>query len=454
MQKVEQMKTRHSSGRVVQILLICIMAVLTLQEGTLAQDNRVKQNQLRQGIRVLTKVNPSSDIVALRVYLPVGPRYESAEQSGLSNLMLRLLQAGTETRTAADIANAIDSIGAELSTDINKDYGGLVLKTTRATFDQGLDIFFDCLLHSVFPEDRLANERQTILREIKQDRDNLLNEAFRLFQKDFYGEHPYGNPALGLEETVSQLSREDVVQKYDWALSPSELIFVAVGNFDPDQLIQKIDKEFRARKISRSSRKGLPIEVDNHLAVTAENKTSIVKRQSEAENLILGYLAPAINSKDFAVMRVIDSIMGGSMNSRLFTELREKRHLAYQVGSAYPNRLGPSFFGIYMGGSAPDKHETAVQSILAEVEKLKNEPVPADELQRAKTFIKGTFIMSQETNMGQASLYGLHEVMGLGADYVEKFPTLIDAVTAEDIRRVAQEYFTTYTLTAIQPEKK
>jgi len=432
-------------------LLGSLLILVLVQEAALSQVNVVEKTVLANGATVLTKVNPSSDIVALRVYLKVGPRYETAQQCGLSNLMLRLLQAGTESRSSRQIANDIDSIGAELSTDINKDYGGLALKTTRATFEQGLEIFLDCLLHPVFPEDRLVNERETILKEIRQEKDSLLSETFKLFQKEIYGNHPYAYPALGLEETVARFEREDVVALYEERLDPARLLFVAVGNFDPDRLRSRLEAEIGALPLQTGvwdwalDSTLLPLPAD-HQAVTVE-------RDSEAEWMVLGFLAPAIGSPDYPVMKVLDSIMGGSMNSRLFTELRDKKGLAYQVGSTFPTRLGPGIFAAYIG-AAPENHRSVVEGILAEVKKIQQEPVEPDELQRAKTYIKGTFIMSQETNMGQAGLYGLFEAMGMGYEYVDTYPEEISRVTAEQIQQAARRYLTFYTLAAIRPTPK
>jgi predicted Zn-dependent peptidase len=175
------------------------------------------------------------------------------------------------------------------------------------------------------------------------------------------------------------------------------------------------------------------------------------ERVSEAEWLVMGYLAPPIASKDYAAMKVLDSIMGGSMNSRLFTELRDKKGLAYQVGSMYPSRLGPSIFATYIGAS-PENHDGVVAGILEEVERIKNEPVPEEELERAKTYIKGTFIMSQESNMGQASLYGTYEMLGVGYQFVDQYPALIGEVTAEKVQQAARAYLNFYTLTTISPK--
>lgn len=417
----------------------------------MTQSPDVQKTILANGVTILTKVNPSSEIVALRVYLEAGPRYEKAEECGLTNLMLRMLQAGTTNRSALQIANEIDSIGADFNTDLNKDYGGLVLKTTRATFEQGLDVLLDCLLHPTFPEDRLVNERETLLKEIRQERDSLLTEAFKLFQQQIYGVHPYALPALGEEETVARFQREDVVRYYESRMDPNRLVIVAVGNFDPQLLINRLEAEVGALPVRP---RPMPRPLDSALLpLQSDHRASVVQRQSEAEWLVLGYLAPAIASADFPAMRVLDSIMGGSMDSRLFIELRDKRGLAYQVGSAYPARLGPSIFAIYIG-SAPENHEAVVDGILQEVHRLKYEPIPEDELERAKTFIKGTFIMSQETNMGQAGLYGLYEVMGLGAQFVEAFPELITAVTAEQVQEAARKYLTFYNLTTIQPQRR
>lgn len=441
-------KKKVSCIRRIGTVLILPAILLFAQEAALSQINVVERTQLDNGVTVLTKVNPSSEIVALRVYLPVGPRYEQPEQSGLSNLMLRLLQLGTESRDALRIALDVDSIGADFSTDVNKDYGSLVLKTTRATFEQGLDVFFDCLLHPTFPEDRLVNERETILKEIRQEKDSLLTETFRLFQKEIYQDHPYGIPAIGVEETVSTFEREDVRRFYESRLDPGRMVFVAVGNFDPEALRARLKAELGDFPIRREAR---PPALDGRLLpLPTEDRAILFERDCETEWLVLGYLSPSIKSADYAATKVLDSVMGGSMNSRLFTELRDKQGLAYQVGSTYPTRLGPSIYAIYIG-AAPENHDAVIAGIAEQVAKICTEAISEEELERAKTYIKGTFIMGQETNMGQSGLYGLFETLGMGYKYVEEYPRQIDAVTAERLQEVAREYLTLYTLTAIRP---
>ncbi len=431
------------------IALIATGAAQAAREANLSSINEVRQTILPNGVKVLTKVNPSSEIVAFRAYLRVGPRFETPAESGLSNLMLRLLQSGTESRSAVEIATAIDSIGAELSTDVNKDYGSLVLKTTRETFPEGLEILFDCLLRPTFPEDRFLNERDTVLKEIRQEKDSLLTEAFRLFQQELYRDHPYGLPALGTEESVEPMECEDVVRFYRERLDPADLVFVAVGNFDPAFLMKRIEEETGGLKVRPAAQ---PRALDGALMpLPVEPSSYHFERVSEAEWLVMGYLAPPIASKDYAAMKVLDSIMGGSMNSRLFTELRDKKGLAYQVGSMYPSRLGPSIFATYIGAS-PENHDGVVAGILEEVERIKNEPVPEEELERAKTYIKGTFIMSQESNMGQASLYGTYEMLGVGYPFVDEYPALIGEVTAEKVQQAARAYLNFYTLTTISPK--
>lgn len=414
----------------------------------MSQINTAKKTVLANGVTILTKVNPSSDIVAFRLFLQAGPRYEKPNENGLSNMMLRLLQAGTKTRSLQEIAEAVDSIGADFNTDLNKDFGGLVLKTTRATFDQGLEILLDCLLNSNFPEDRFLNEQETILREIRQERDNILPETFRLFQQEIYQDHPYAQPALGTEETVSAFSRDDVIRYYENCLDPDRMLVVAVGNFDSDALIGRM-KETLGRLPDQAEHGERALD-GTLLPLPTGHRVLIEERESEAEWMVLGYLAPAAGSPDYAAMKVIDSIMGGSMNSRLFNELREKRGLAYQIGSAFPSRLGPSLFATYIG-AAPENHDAVIKGILEEIERLKVEPVPDDELERAKTFIKGTFIMSQETNMGQASLYGQFMRLGLGPGFVDRYPELISSVTADKVTEVANKYLNLYTLTSIRP---
>lgn len=426
------------------ILFLCILALTLPGEPSTSP---VKKHVLANGLTILSKESRTNDIVAVQIYLRMGTRYETDEQAGLSTLLQSLLLKGTTTRTAAQIATEIESVGGRISTSAGRDYASVSLLIIREGLDVGLDILFDILQNATFPEDEVEQEKELLLRQIKARRDQLLASTFDLFQETYYQSHPYHKPRLGYPETVKQFNRKSVLDFYKTYYVPNNLLFSLVGNFDSPEVIERIKRQF-----GRLPRRDLPSHSETILSPASQPKEDSLERESQTAWIVLGFSAPSITHPDFAAMQVLNAITSGSMDSRLFVELRDKRGLAYQIGSLYVPRSGPSFYATYIG-TKPDQFELARQGILTEIERIKTELVESEELKRTKTYLRGTFIMSQESNAGQASLMGQYELLGLGYQFVNEYPKLITLVAEEDILRVAQRYLGHYTLGAILPEK-
>jgi predicted Zn-dependent peptidase len=230
---------------------------------------------------------------------------------------------------------------------------------------------------------------------------------------------------------------------------PNNTILAAVGHFDRAWFVDQVEAHLGLAVPSP-----LPPPASTPVAPLSESRQRIEFRESRGVWLALGYGAPSITDADFPAMEVLDAILGGSMSCRLFTELRDRRGLAYQVGSTYVARPGPSAFVAYIG-TGPDQFDVARDGILSELRKACAGPVTDEELRISKTYLKGTFIMGREGNSSQAALLARYESMGLGHDFVHQYPGLIDRVTADDVLRVAQAYLSgAYALGAVAPKER
>lgn len=408
----------------------------------------VETSTLTQGARLIHKPVAHNNILAIRVNFRRGAALDTDDRAGLVHLTLRLLLKGTETRTAVGISNAVESLGAHIGTETQKDYAGINLQCTTDTLEPCLEILGDVLTHSNFPEAKVANEKNAVIRQIHEEEDHSLSQTYRLFQRHFYGQHPYATPTAGLEETVRELTRDQVVDQYRQLSHPEDMVLTVVGHADPGELQQLFEKALPGGSDGKT-RAPAP-EVTLPVEKTAdENHRNI--RETDAEYIVLGYPAPPASDPDYFAFRVLDAVMGGSMNSRLFLEVREKRGLAYQIGTDYPVRAGNAHFAIYMG-TAPTNHDLALETIQTEVAKVRTEVASEVEIERAKMYLRGIFIMAQETNRGQAGLLSRSEILGLGLDYPRRFLEETSKVTPEDVRRVAEKYLTHYTLVATAPE--
>ncbi|MFH1007863.1 MAG: pitrilysin family protein [Candidatus Latescibacterota bacterium] len=406
----------------------------------------IERTVYENGLKALTKTSKANDIVAVGVLLRMGTRYETDEQAGLSDLTQHLLLKGTESRTAEELAVEMDSEGIRLSASSGPDFGAVALLTTSEHLGKGLELLFDVLKKASFAQDKVAQEKEMVVRRIRARNDHLLSRAMDLLEETHFQSHPYHKPILGYPETVARFDRGQILDFHRAHFVPNNLLFSAVGNFDKQTLLEQIGAEWGELPSCP-----LPPSPEPALPVHDAPEETFEERDNQAAWIAIGYDAPTLGSPDYAAMVVLDAILGGAMGSRLFTELREKRSLAYQVGSHYAAHPEASLYAMYIGTSE-ERFAEARDGVLDEVRKLCADRVSAEELETAKTYLKGTFVMGQERNAAQAALMAAYEFLGLGYGFLEEYPRQIEGVTREDVLRVAQTYFAgPHTLGAVRP---
>jgi predicted Zn-dependent peptidase len=400
---------------------------------------------LSNGTRVVLRRTRANDIVALKMYLPMGPLYESQEEAGLSNLLQEMLLHGTLRRSEEDLQDALADLGAKLDSSSANDFGSVTLRVARPEFEKSLDLLEEVVTQPALDEEELAKEKVRILNRIKAQNDSLLAAAFELFRETFYGDHPYHKPILGYPDTVPAFTRETLQAARARFYQSNRLIVSAVGNFEPDLLLRRLER------LSLPASNGLAEPPRQGAVRHTEAREVSKRRESLAAWLVIGFPAPSVGDPDFAAARLLDAILGGTMNSRLFSELREKRSLAYQVSSYYNDQRSHSFLAGYIGTSA-QKFDEARGAMLHEFQRLASEPVSPAELERAKKYLAGAYIVSAETNGAQASRMGRYELNDLGQDFGDRLLERIAAVTPEEIRNLSESWFGPHVLAAIRPD--
>jgi predicted Zn-dependent peptidase len=401
---------------------------------------------LAGGTRVVLRRTQANDIVALKMYLPMGPLFEGQEEAGLSNLLQEMLLHGTTRRSEEDLQDALADLGAKLDTSSANDFGSVTLRVARPEFEKSLDLLEEVVTEPALDEAELVKEKVRILNRIKAQNDSLLAAAFELFRETFYEDHPYHKPVLGYPDTVPAIDRGRLQTARERFYQSSRMVVSAVGNFDPDLLLRRLER------LSLPVSNGL-VEPERRGAVRHDLPREVSKRrESLAAWLVIGFPAPSLGDPDFAAARLLDAVLGGTMNSRLFSELREKRSLAYQVSSYYNDQRSHSFLAGYIGTSAR-KFDEARGAMLHEFERLATEPVTPAELERAKKYLRGAYIVSAETNGAQASRMGRYELNDLGQDFGDRLLERITAVTPEEIRNLAESWFGPHVLAAIRPDE-
>ncbi len=392
---------------------------------------------LPNGTTLLYAPNPYNQIVAVRVFSRLASRHEPGEKAGLANLSMILLAAGTTRHSEEEIADRLEKNGAHFKAESGKDLSWVDLKTTTHCLREDLDTVLELIDAPTFPEDKVERERDIVRMTLLEQDDSRLHFTLRIFCQRYFGNHPYAWSSLGRIENLDAIQRDDLVAFAHAALDPGNLVVSVVGG-DDGNVLDIVSEAFGARPA-----RGAASPPDGPPATPAiqEDTTILEHREAEAEYVVAGYPACGLLDPDRPALTVISALLGGSMDSRLFKEIRDKRGLCYQVGTLYSPHRDHTPLALYTVLSSANREE-ALRCMEAEIERLKNESAPEDELQRVKTCLAGNYVMALETNMGQASCYGKFEAAGLGWEYANRYPEAIQAVTADDIANAARKWFT------------
>ncbi len=408
---------------------------------------QIHRTQTANGIVVLTIANPAADIVSGKFFVPAGSRWESEDRSGLAHLLTSLLTKGTQRLSALEIADRIESVGAGLGADVTTDYLQLSIKTVKSDLPDIFKLAGEILRTPSFPEAQIELERKLTLQAIRSQTEQPFNNAYRQLRESLYAAHPYARSPLGTSDTVSQITRQDLVDYHQTHIRPDRLIICLAGRITPDEAIELVTQVFGDWA---QPERELPT-----LATTTviSQPQYLLEHQATQQSIVmLGYLAPAMHDPHCIPLKLINSYLGNGMSSRLFVELREKRGLAYDVSAFYPTKLDTSHFAVYMGTN-PSNTRVAVSGLRAEVDRLCIERLPVSELQAAKDKLLGQYALGKQTNGQLAQTYGWYELMGLSMDFDRQFSTEIQSITPVQLQTVAEKYLGDPYISIVSPKE-
>jgi predicted Zn-dependent peptidase len=308
----------------------------------------------------------------------------------------------------------------------------------------------DVLINPVFAESEIAKKREQIQQTILASRDTPATVAFENLTMALYPNHPYGNEGKRIEANLGKITRNDLVNFYRKSFTPQNMVVSIVGNFDPDSTKSALNSLYPPCENCKPNKLSIP-------PVTPITQSKVVTEQRpqlSATWMAQGWLAPTIHErKDFMPLKVLNSLLGTGMSSRLFVDLREKQGLAYAVGSTYPSHEQTSRFTVYIG-TDPKNAEKVKAGFTQEIKRLQQELVPDKELAEAKSKLIGSFELAHDTNVHQAYYLGIYETLGVGYQFDKEYPKLAEQVTAADVQRVAKQYFSAPSvLSVIEPKK-
>jgi predicted Zn-dependent peptidase len=399
----------------------------------------IVRDVLDNGLRILTERMTQVRSISIGVWLTRGSRHESAERGGIAHFVEHMLFKGTGTRSAEDIAQAIDSIGGQLDAFTAKEYASYYIKVLDEHLPLAIDILSDIVRNPAFSPDDIEREKKVVLEEIKMVEDTPDDLVHELFTQGFWENHPLGRPILGTKETVESFNAELLRDYFTNVYTAKNLIVSAVGNLEHERV-----RDLVAQKFGSLTQPGEPAR-DEAPRVVA--KILVRNKELEQSHLCLGVGSYPQNHDDRYASYVLNTLLGGSMSSRLFQNVREKRGLAYAVFSGLSAYRDAGSFTVYAGCSNEAVGEV-IDLIVEELRGVKQTPVPDSELQRSKDHLKGSLMLSLENTASRMSHLARQEIYFDRQFGLDETLQGIEKVTAVDVQRVAADLFRNGSLAA------
>jgi predicted Zn-dependent peptidase len=392
-----------------------------------------ERQTLSNGIRVLTAPMAHAKSTSCIVMFAAGSRYETPESSGIAHFAEHMFFKGTERRPRSrDITTEIDAIGGEFNAFTGKEYTGYYVKCAADQRHIAFDVLVDMLRHSKFEPEEIEREKGVIVEEMNMYFDTPRDYIGGLYDTLLYGDQPLGWDIIGRKETVRGASRDTFLDYIDRWYKPERMV-VGVGGKIEGDLIAEL--EVLLGDID-SAETGQPSSVE--LSENGRPRVLVHTKQSDQAHLCLGVRSYPLDHPDRYALQLVTTVLGGGMSSRLFTEVRERRGLAYYV-FGHNNSYTDAGSLYAQAGVDINRIDEAVTTIVDELRRIADEPVPAEELEKARNSAKGRFVLQLESPHGTI-MFGLRrEVLEGRAAEPDEVLAGLDAVTAEDVQRVAQD---------------
>ena len=406
-----------------------------------------RKDTLTNGIRVVSETLPKSRSVSIGVWVKVGSRHEPEEIGGVSHFIEHLFFKGTAKRTAKDIAIEMDSIGGEMNAFTSQETTTYYAKVVDEHLPVAIDILSDIILHSKFDPLEMEKERKVILEEIKGVEDTPDDYIHELFNNTVWAGNSLGRPILGTRDTIKALKHKDIVAYIDNYYSPREIVISVAGNFEHARLIELLNASFG--KLARGS-------LDKkEVTPVFTQAIAVKKKQLEQVQICVGCKGMQYTHEDRFVISALNTVMGNSMSSRLFQEIREQNALAYSIYSYVTSYRDTGLLTVYAGAD-PSNALEVVRLVIKEFRKIKDEGITPAEESRVRNQIKGSLVLSLESSTSHMSRLARQEI------YFGKYLSMddiikgVEKVTAEQVQRLAGQLFTreNISLTILGPLSK
>ncbi len=411
-----------------------------MPDSTYPGPENIYRKELDNGIVVLAYENFAAASVVVEGYLWAGALSEGREKAGLADFVAGMLMRGTERRSFDEIYEALESVGAGLDFSAGRHTSDFSAGGLAEDLDLILDLLAESLRLPTFPENEIEQLRGESLTGLQIRANDTRQMAGLRFRELLYDGHPYGYSVHGYPETIQAITREDLVDFHARHYGPQGLTVTIVGAVKAEEAVEKVAAALGDWQNPQWVAPPQVAPVSRPLVTLRDYYSIPEKTQSD---IVLGLPGPPRSAEDYLDISLANTILGVfGMMGRLGENVRERQGLAYYVFSRLQGGLGPSPWYVSTG-VAPDKVEVATNSILEEIQRLQEEPVTEEELEDTKLYRTGSLPVSLETNDGLASIISDMELLDLGLDYLQRFPDLINEITAERVQAAAQKYLST-----------
>jgi len=432
-----------------KIILLSIVILLGGVEFSLSK-GRFRQFSMDNGLKVILEENKTSPVVALQIWVKVGSADENDEEAGICHFIEHMLFKGTDKRKVREAAREIESLGGTINAYTSYDQTVYHITIASRYAEIGLDILNDAIQHSTFDPLEFEREREVILEEIRRGEDDPSRRLFRQTMTTLYQQHPYRRPVIGYQNTIRSIQRNQMVTFFKKWYVPNRMVFIAVGDFNTDEMEGKVRNAFKEFKTSPGSPPHRIPEPNQK-----ETRTILSHGNFKETYLQIAFPIPSARDEDTPALDALSQVLGGGEPSRLVQKVKLEMGLVHSIYASSYTPKDPGAFII--GGTLPAENVgRALEAILEEVNRLRTEGVTPEELHRVKVNIESDLIYNRQTVQGQAGKIGYYEVTAGDVQFEKEYMRRIALLQNEDIQEVLKKYFKPLQLTIsiLAPDEK
>jgi predicted Zn-dependent peptidase len=394
-----------------------------------------RKDTLKNGLGVITIPHKDNPAVTVLVMVEAGSKYETKKISGLSHFLEHMCFKGTVKRPKAiDISRELDTIGSQYNAFTGQEFTGYWAKAHPKHLSKLIEVVSDLYLNPTFPAREIEREKGVIVEEINMYEDMPQRHVLDLFMSLLYGDQPAGWNVAGTKETVRKMKRQDFISYRDKNYLANTTTLIVSGNFERRTALGEIEKAFKTLKRERRKNK-LPVKERQK-----EPGILLKKKDTDQTHIVLGVRTFSVLSSKIPALKVLNTVLGGGMSSRLFQKLREEMGVGYYVKSFSDEYTDHGYLSV-VAGVDRKRVEEVVQVIIEEFRKLKTDLVPASELRKAKDYLSGNLYLGLETSDAVAEFFGIQEVLKHSLKTPDEMVKEVRKISSSDVKKVAREIF-------------